>query len=220
MRVEAPPFPAACIRGRFGKQSLHAGVLLNWESLGGCAAMQSVCVLLAPREELPSRLCIRGHSSSTTVLSLPKTLPLVQARSAREPQQDYARAPGSECLSRSWSLGALRSLGFRDWGTPLEEQVSRSDPMDLHSSRAGAGSDYMEVSKCGIAECPPHACPHLWAAAHGDIIRIHPQATGLRCLAWKPNEPWLRRRSILPQAGMHEAKRMRSQQPQSTRGSL
>ena len=51
----------------------------------------------------------------------------------------------------------LRSLGFRDWGPLPEEQVSRSDPMDLHSSRSGVGSDYMEVSNHGTIDCPPHA---------------------------------------------------------------
>ena len=95
------------------------------------------------------------HLSSTTLLSLPETQALVQAGSAREParwpactQREHVHASGSErpCLSRSWSLVQLRSLGFRDWGPLPEEQVSRSDPMDLHSSRSAVGPDCMEVS--------------------------------------------------------------------------
>ena len=77
----------------------------------------------------------------------------------------------------------LRSLGFRDWGPLPEEQVSRSDPMDLHSSRSGVGPDCMEVSNHGNIECLPHACLHLWVQLK--VTRLgNPQASGLRRLAW------------------------------------
>ena len=75
----------------------------------------------------------------------------------------------------------LRSLGFRDWGPLPEEQVSRSDPMDLHSSRTGVGSDYMEVSRSGTIECPPHACLHVWVRLKVTWIPSgnRPEASGL-----------------------------------------
>lgn len=126
----------------------------------GCSERACACAL-----RRAAQLAMNHRALEKPMLSsLPEDIPLVQARPAREPprgiactQRGHGHAQGSETLSRAWSLGQLRGPAFGDWGPLFEEQVSRSDPMDLHSTHCGLGSDYMEVSNHGMIGCPPHA---------------------------------------------------------------